>query len=54
MDSNYTYVDIDELTSIDITESHLQEDDEHDRGLREIVYDIDKNSMMLMQHNYYM
>ena len=54
MDPNYTYVDIDELASIDITEHHLQVDDENDRGLREIVYDIDKNPMMLMQHNYYM
>jgi hypothetical protein len=54
MDPEYTYVDIDELNSIDIVENHIQEDDENDRGLREIVYDIQNNPMMLMQHNYYM
>ena len=54
MDPDYTYVDIDELKSIDIVENHIQDDDENDRGLKELVYDIHKNPMMLMQHNYYM
>ena len=54
MDPEYTYVDIDELKSIDIIENHIQDDDENERGLREIVYDIQNNPMMLMQHNYYM
>ena len=53
INENYPYVDIDELTSIDIMESHMRENNDYDRGLREIIYDADKNVMLLMQHDYY-
>jgi len=53
INENYPYVDIDELTSIDIMESHMRENNDYDRGLREIVYDADKNVILLMQHDYY-
>ena len=52
-DNIYPYVDIDELAFIDIMENQQRQYNDEDRGVREVVFDVDKNPLLLMQHDYY-